>query len=69
MRRPMAPESLLYTSRTTGASSPIAKSPGLAQKEPGERGCRARANTEPFVTETVAEILSAYRSGAAKPED
>ena len=66
---PMAPELLLYTSRTTGASSPIAKSPGLAQKEPGERGCRARANTEPFVTETVAEILSAYRSGAAKPED
>jgi allophanate hydrolase len=41
----------------------------LAQKEPGERDCRARANTEPFVTETVAEILSAYRGGAAKPED
>jgi allophanate hydrolase len=41
----------------------------LAQKEPGERGCRARADTEPFVTETVAEILSAYRSGAAAPED
>ena len=41
----------------------------MAQKEPRERGCRARANTEPFVTETVAEILSAYRCGAAKPED
>ena len=49
--------------------TPVAKGPGLAQKEPGERGCRARANTEPFVTETVAEILSAYRRGAAKPED
>jgi allophanate hydrolase len=42
---------------------------GSGTKGTGERGCRARADTEPFVTETVAEILSAYRSGAAAPED
>jgi allophanate hydrolase len=65
----MASHSLRYTSRAAGAGSPIAKAPLLAQKEPGERGCRARADTEPFVTETVAEILSAYRSGATAPAD
>jgi allophanate hydrolase len=30
---------------------------------------RCCADTEPYVTETVAEILDAYRGGAVKPED
>jgi allophanate hydrolase len=45
--------------------------PELAQKEPANAvaGPLRRAITEPYVTETVAEILDVYRAGAAQPQD
>ena len=69
MRRPVAPDSLFYSSRAIGASRPIAEEPGLAQKEPANAVAGPAPKRSLFVTETVAEILSAYRSGAATPED
>ena len=45
--------------------------PDLAQKGPANAvpGPLLARNTEPPLAETVAEILEAYRSGAARPED
>jgi allophanate hydrolase len=45
----------------------LAKRPGFGKKGSGERGSLAKM--EPYVTETVGEILDAYRDGAVKPED
>jgi hypothetical protein len=50
---------------------PIAKCPGFGTKGPAKAvpGPLLARNTEPPLAETVAEILEAYRSGAARPED
>ena len=50
---------------------PIAKWPEFGTKEAANAvaGPAYRAKTEPHVAETVAEILTAYRRGAAKPAD
>jgi len=57
--------------RARREAMPIAKCPGFGTKEPANAvpGPLLARMTEPPLAETVAEILDAYRGGAARPED